>query len=402
MGPFRSLGGGPGCVARANWGKSGALRNFWSGQGTVPDTNSVADTAAMPNGYEPPGCWAMAPKGGGLSTYTTLYTDTSVAAGLSMGINIEANVTSAHTMTASLQALAQLVVNLVSTGEATATMQAFANLSANVASGGGLDGVALVGVANVSTNMLSDVTLTAPLSLVVSMATNMVSDGSITTAGLSLLVQLAASMVESCNVTAALGAISNMTTNMVSGADVTGPIGAIANMATDMVSGGVISGARRGTQSMAATLTSTGDVVTAESCAAAVWNALVVQFDNVGSFGEAIATGAAGITQQQIRDAMTLAASGAGVSGSIDSKIDAIPTTPAPSAASVATAVHERTVEGSLTLEQAVRILLAALSGNATGLEGATQAFKSLDGSKDRITGTYSAGTRTVTGRDGT
>lgn len=68
----------------------------------------------------------------------------------------------------------------------------------------------------------------------------------------------------------------------------------------------------------------------------------------------------------------------------------------------IANAVHQRIVEGTLTLEQAMRVLLAALAGNATGLEGANQTFKSLDGSKDRIVGTYVAGARTVTSRDGT
>lgn len=63
-------------------------------------------------------------------------------------------------------------------------------------------------------------------------------------------------------------------------------------------------------------------------------------------------------------------------------------------------AVLESKVEDDLTLKQAIRLLLAAAQGNATGLEGAAPVFKSLDGTKDRITATYAAGTRTVTARD--
>jgi hypothetical protein len=63
-------------------------------------------------------------------------------------------------------------------------------------------------------------------------------------------------------------------------------------------------------------------------------------------------------------------------------------------------AVLESFVEDDLTLKQAIRLLLAAAQGNATGLEGASPVFKSLDGSKDRITATYASGTRTVTARD--
>lgn len=72
------------------------------------------------------------------------------------------------------------------------------------------------------------------------------------------------------------------------------------------------------------------------------------------------------------------------------------------SADDVTGAVLEAPVEGGLTLKQALRILLAHAAGDATGLEGAEATFKSLDGTKDRIVGTYSAGTRNVTTVDGT
>jgi hypothetical protein len=67
----------------------------------------------------------------------------------------------------------------------------------------------------------------------------------------------------------------------------------------------------------------------------------------------------------------------------------------------VAGAVLESPIEGTLTLKQAFRILLAQAAGNATGLDG-NPAFQSLDGSKTRLAGTMSAGTRTITTRDGT
>lgn len=64
-------------------------------------------------------------------------------------------------------------------------------------------------------------------------------------------------------------------------------------------------------------------------------------------------------------------------------------------------AVLESKVEGDLTLKQALRILLSHAAGDATGLEGASPVFKSLDGSKTRIAGTYASGARTVTTLDG-
>lgn len=59
-------------------------------------------------------------------------------------------------------------------------------------------------------------------------------------------------------------------------------------------------------------------------------------------------------------------------------------------------AVLEAPVEGDVTLKQALRLVLAYIAGDATGLDG-NPAFKSLDGTKDRIAGTISGGSRTVT-----
>lgn len=64
-------------------------------------------------------------------------------------------------------------------------------------------------------------------------------------------------------------------------------------------------------------------------------------------------------------------------------------------------ALLEAPIEGSLTLKQAIRLLLAKAAGDATNLNG-NPAFLSMDGSKTRLAGTVSGGTRTITTRDGT
>lgn len=64
-------------------------------------------------------------------------------------------------------------------------------------------------------------------------------------------------------------------------------------------------------------------------------------------------------------------------------------------------AVLEAKIEGNLTLKQALRLLLAVASGDATDLD-TNPAFKSVDGSKTRVAGTRTGGTRTITTRDGT
>jgi hypothetical protein len=59
-------------------------------------------------------------------------------------------------------------------------------------------------------------------------------------------------------------------------------------------------------------------------------------------------------------------------------------------------------IESGYTAAEILRLLAAHAAGEATGLEGATPVFKSLDGSKDRIVGTYAAGERGITDLDAT
>jgi hypothetical protein len=64
-------------------------------------------------------------------------------------------------------------------------------------------------------------------------------------------------------------------------------------------------------------------------------------------------------------------------------------------------AVLEAKVEGSITLKQALRILLANAAGDATGLDGTSKVYKSaVDSAKTRLAGTVVAGTRTITTLD--
>ena len=62
----------------------------------------------------------------------------------------------------------------------------------------------------------------------------------------------------------------------------------------------------------------------------------------------------------------------------------------------LAQAVLDASVEGDVKLAEVLRILLAYAAGDATGLDG-SPAFKSRDGSKDRLAGTIAGGERTIT-----
>lgn len=57
-------------------------------------------------------------------------------------------------------------------------------------------------------------------------------------------------------------------------------------------------------------------------------------------------------------------------------------------------------IESGYTAAEILRLLAAVAQGDASGLESGSPVFKSIDGATDRVTATYSSGTRTVTGRD--
>ena len=65
----------------------------------------------------------------------------------------------------------------------------------------------------------------------------------------------------------------------------------------------------------------------------------------------------------------------------------------------IARAVLDVVIENNLTLADVQKLLLAVAAGDATGLD-ADPVFKSQDGTKERITGTLSGGTRTITSID--
>lgn len=63
----------------------------------------------------------------------------------------------------------------------------------------------------------------------------------------------------------------------------------------------------------------------------------------------------------------------------------------APTAADNAVAVWQAIVEGGMSAEAMMRVLVAAMAGKSSGAGSATETYKSIDGSKARITATFDA-----------
>lgn len=69
--------------------------------------------------------------------------------------------------------------------------------------------------------------------------------------------------------------------------------------------------------------------------------------------------------------------------------------------ANVGQAVWAKVIEAGFTAEQVLRILAAVNAGSATGLESGAPSFTGIDGSTERVAGTYSSGTRVIDTLDG-
>lgn len=262
-------------IAESTWLTAGGMRNFCAGEGTVVNGASVADTSARPNGYQGEACWLLAIKGGGFSAYTSFVHPNVFTAHLSLGGGIESTMTADGSLSATMQALANLVSTMTANDTLTAAMQAFANLSSTMTATTDLSAT-LSAFANMLATLTADGSITtAELSLIVGLACTMVSDGSISTANLTLLVGLACTMLSDCALTGDMQALANLASTMLANGDLTGALSALSNLNATMIADGSLTGALRGTASMSAVMTTEGgttDCPTAAQNAAAVWS----------------------------------------------------------------------------------------------------------------------------------
>lgn len=170
---------------RSGWGSNGAIRNIWAGEATVVAGASIADTAAYPNGYEPPGSWVMAPKGGGLSAYNQISGEGDVAADLLMGINLEADLTGSGTISAAaLTLIVQLAADLTGSGTiSSATLQAIAGLSAALSGSGTISASTLSLIVSMIASLTGSGEASGDLKGIANMSADIVVTGGALTAG---------------------------------------------------------------------------------------------------------------------------------------------------------------------------------------------------------------------------
>lgn len=192
-------------------------------------------------------------------------------------------------------------------------------------------------------------------------AVTIVGSGDITTAAAGLIISAVAALLGAGDITTAnaRGRLDALATLSGSGDITTAALGAIAGAIASLTGSGTLStAAASAIGSASATITVTGDLLTSANVGPAVWNALAAASNLPNTMGE------------KLNDAG--------------------------SAANPWTEV----IESGYTAAQILRLIAAVVQGDATGLENGSPVFKGLDGTTDRVTATYSDGTRDVTSRD--
>jgi hypothetical protein len=109
-----------------------------------------------------------------------------------------------------------------------------------------------------------------------------------------------------------------------------------------------------------------------------VWSAVLSNYPDAGTAGNTLAlAGSGGVDYTTLANAVWSAATRTLTSGGS-----------APTAEQVATAVFAHLVEAGFSFEEVIRIMAAALAGTSNKA-GSTITFKGIDGTTDRIVGTY-------------
>jgi len=178
--------------------------------------------------------------------------------------------------------------------------------------------------------------------------------GDITNGNLTLIAQLIASLTGAGDVTPPPTLVGKLylASNLTGVGAVAATLKAFASVQANLSGAGTLTLTPYATGELSADITGES-TLSPQNLAAAVWSALASQFNDAGTMGELMN------------------------SAGSDPLLEV--------------------VEGTLTVKDVLRLLLAVNAGDATGLEGGTMTFKAQDGTTTRVQASYTTGTRDVT-----
>lgn len=350
--PGRSVGGGATGLGmnRDDWNKPSFRGHFTS--------DSWDKKSSMPEGTRPPYSWSLPLEAGGLASHGTIAGSSSFTANGTLGLNAGASLAGTSTFIADGTMVIQAAAALIGTGVLAADVIGVLQAAANLTGTGTISSALLNAVVDIVASLSGSGVLAANVTGAIQASADLIGSGSLV-----------------ANIAGAVQAVAALTGVGTLSADITGRYDMFANLSgsgslvADLRALGHVVAALTGTGTIAASLTGIGNMsadvtpftaLSPESLAAAVWNALAADFNDVGTMGE------------KLNDA------GSGSN----------PWT--------------EVIEGAYTAAEILRIIVAAAAGVVSGAETTTITIKGLDGATDRIIATVTTdGNRTAVAVDG-
>lgn len=168
-------------VRTENWTRNRLA--FHGGAAAISGGASITETAAIPNGYEPPYSVVPAIKGGGLAAWNTIEGEGTLAGALALGLAHESALSGSGDLAGALSLIVQLEAAVSGSGDAAGALQAILGMAAAL-SGSGDAAAALGLIVSMSAALDGSGGATGDLKGLASLAASIVSYGDLTPEGL--------------------------------------------------------------------------------------------------------------------------------------------------------------------------------------------------------------------------
>lgn len=284
-------------LARYDFRHGKEFNFFYSfGSALDPSNNSQLQKSGMPYGYAPPYQFVLAIKGGALLTRTEIAGAGSMIARIIKGGNIASGVPRIKGIGAIVANvflgyyMKALAPKITGEGTITAGLAQGINLALDPLLGEGTVEADMGYLAGLIAILEGVSSVEANINLPIGMSTNITGQGDVV-ANLVGLALLLAALEGEGTVDADFKAMAQLACGLDGEGDLVNPtLNAIAWCVANILGEGEVDGASnlRGDSYMEANITVSGDVVTAQSCAAAVWNALAAAYNDPGTMGKAM------------------------------------------------------------------------------------------------------------------
>lgn len=280
--------------------KHGELRGFWAGEATVIAGASIANTQSIPGGYRSPGAWVLAPKNGGISSRRQINGAGEVGAlNLQGGLYGEAAVTGSGALAAPAYGVGTVAGALAGDTAIAAALEALGALASGLTGVGTVTNALMSSAITGAADLVGSGDITdAALGLIVTALADLSGSASVS-ADMSSVIVGACAIVGSCSLSPEAYGAMVATANLAGSGAVVAALEALGVAVADILGTTAISAGASAPATMSADIAATGDVLTTQSIAAAVWNALAAQFAAAGTMGEAVQGGGGALSPTQ-------------------------------------------------------------------------------------------------------